>query len=87
METVIPYGYCQCGCGRKTVIADHNDKSKGWIKGQPLRFVNGHNLKQIGKQNSEKTIGNKGFSSHGYIRVQTKQGRQYEHILIAEKIL
>jgi len=39
----IPYGYCQCGCGRKTRLAIKTMKSREWIKGQPLRFINGHN--------------------------------------------
>lgn len=87
METDIPYGYCQCGCGKKTVIADHNDKSKGWVKGKPLRFLKGHNLKELGKISSANAIGNKDISSHGYVRVRTIHGRQYEHILVAEKML
>lgn len=83
----IPYGFCQCGCGERTIIADHNDRSKGWVKGQPLRFLKGHNLKELGKKNTTNAIGNKGISSHGYIRVRTIQGRKYEHILVAEKML
>lgn len=41
-----PYGYCQCGCGQKTRIASTTDNARGWIKGQPLRFVRGHNSKR-----------------------------------------
>lgn len=38
--------------------------------------------------NSLRARGNRGFSSHGYIRVNLGNGkRQYEHILIAERIL
>lgn len=39
----IPYGYCQCGCGERTQIAKRNDKRDGSIKGQPVRFISGHN--------------------------------------------
>lgn len=42
----IPYGYCQCGCGQKTSIAPHNRAARGWIKGEPLRFLPGHNMLQ-----------------------------------------
>lgn len=42
----IPYGYCHCGCGQKTKIADSNDKRYGWIKGQPRRFLRGHCARQ-----------------------------------------
>lgn len=36
---------CECGCGQPTVIAPRNNASKGWIAGQPLRFVRWHHLK------------------------------------------
>lgn len=39
----IPCGYCQCGCGQKTNLARRNDTSKGWVKGQPIKFIFGHN--------------------------------------------
>lgn len=35
-------GYCQCGCGEKTNIATYTHRS-GQIKGEPVRFVRGHN--------------------------------------------
>lgn len=40
--TLFPYGECQCGCGAKTSIARCSDASKGWIKGEPLKFVYQH---------------------------------------------
>jgi hypothetical protein len=36
-------GLCECGCGKPTSIASRNRKSKGQIKGKPLRFISGHN--------------------------------------------
>ena len=42
----IPLGLCQCGCGRKTRLAPITDRSKGYVKGQPLRFVNGHRVRE-----------------------------------------
>jgi hypothetical protein len=41
--TEIPYGYCHCGCGRKTRVLDKNDRIRKSLWGIPLRFVNGHN--------------------------------------------
>lgn len=38
----IPIGLCQCGCGEKTSIASYNRTNRGWIKGQPLRYLTGH---------------------------------------------
>ena len=34
---------CACGCGQETKIASQTNKCYGWIKGRPLRFINGHN--------------------------------------------
>lgn len=48
----IPAGYCHCGCGQKTQISTKNHKKYGWIKGQPVRFVNGHNRRK------DKTLNN-----------------------------
>jgi hypothetical protein len=39
----IPYGYCQCGCGRATKPAAQNDPRYGHVKGQPVAYVRGHN--------------------------------------------
>ncbi len=38
----IAYGYCHCGCGRKTNIAMMTSTKNGIIKGQPYRFLLGH---------------------------------------------
>lgn len=38
----IPYGYCHCGCGQKTAIANRDDKRWKQIKGQPVSFIRGH---------------------------------------------
>jgi hypothetical protein len=34
---------CECGCGDLAPIATRTRNELGWIKGQPKRFVNGHN--------------------------------------------
>lgn len=38
----IPYGDCQCGCGERTKIAPQTSTRLGWVRGEPIRFVNGH---------------------------------------------
>lgn len=36
---------CECGtCGLPTKIAIKSIPRLGWIEGQPLRFINGHNM-------------------------------------------
>ncbi len=38
----IPYGYCHCGCGKKTTIAKYDYPRYGHVKGEPKRFCRGH---------------------------------------------
>lgn len=43
--SAIPYGYCHCGCGQKTMPASGTYAKYGHVKGRPLRYINGHNPK------------------------------------------
>lgn len=38
----IPYGYCHCGCGEKTSIAAWADPIRGYIKGEPRKWIRFH---------------------------------------------
>jgi hypothetical protein len=38
----IPYGCCQCGCGRRTTIAKKTRRQEGVTRGEPMRFLKGH---------------------------------------------
>ena len=33
---------CECGCGKQTSLAPTTRPERGYVKGQPLRFVRGH---------------------------------------------
>lgn len=33
---------CECGCGQHTKLAPQTDAAKGWTRGQPKRFLRGH---------------------------------------------
>jgi len=35
-------GLCECGCGGKTRLSERTDPRDGTIKGQPRRFIKGH---------------------------------------------
>ena len=87
-EPLIPKGLCQCGCGARTRLAPVTDRSKGWIKGEPLLYVRGHAMKMARTVRSERAAGNKSLSPHGYVCINVGHGkRRYEHVLIAEKAL
>lgn len=38
----IPYGYCHCGCGKKTNLAKWTNRKWGHVKGEPVRYWVGH---------------------------------------------
>jgi hypothetical protein len=42
----VPYGFCWCGCNEKTRIAARNSPDRGWIEGEPIRFVRGHQTRR-----------------------------------------
>jgi len=44
MKTSIPIGQCQCGCGRKTTIANRN--KRGVLKGHPTKYITGHSSRR-----------------------------------------
>ena len=39
----VPYGFCWCGCGQKTTVADRPDKLSGVKTGEPRHYLPGHN--------------------------------------------
>lgn len=40
-----PSGLCQCGCGMPTPLAKYSTTRTGAVKGQPVRFIHGHNAR------------------------------------------
>lgn len=34
---------CECGCGNPAPVAINTNAKRGWVKGQPVRFISGHN--------------------------------------------
>jgi hypothetical protein len=36
---------CECGCGQPPPLAKASDKTRGYVRGEPIRFVKGHNAK------------------------------------------
>ena len=92
METKL----CECGCGLPAPIAKYSLKEYGWIKGQPKRFLQGHNSRIDGKltgPNNPRWNGGR-FKQLGYVfkkcpthPKKDRRGYVREHILIAERAL
>lgn len=95
-------GYCECGCGQKTKIAPKSCTAKGWVKGEPRKFIQGHHMHlQTGKNHPRWNGGRIVVKSRGkqYVMVlcpnhPRNEGRSdslsryvFEHILVVEKAL
>jgi hypothetical protein len=84
-------GYCECGCGQKTTIARQTRTDRGWIKGQPKRWIQGHHDRKLGPKYIIEDRGYltpcwiwaKGFYSDGYgqRRHQRAHRWMYEQIV------
>jgi hypothetical protein len=92
--TNIPYGECHCGCGQKTRLAPYSWAAKGMKQGEPMQFINGHQLPRVSGKDHPNWKGGRSNASRGYINInqpnhpRAKNTNQvHEHILIAEKAL
>lgn len=74
---------CECGCGQPAPIATTTNAPRGWIRGQPLRFVRGH------MRRATAPVKDEGYrllylprhpraKANGYVR---------EHLIVAERAL
>jgi hypothetical protein len=88
--------FCACGCGNLTTIAQRTRTRKGWVKGQPKKFVRGHNRRRSVEEGfreycpagagDECWIWAGGVSSDGYGTIQ-RGGLAYAHRLSYEKYI
>src|SRR3990172_5671100 len=86
---------CECGCGERTALASKNDSSKCHVKGEPLRFLPFHRVRNLSKPGPLHAHwkGGRGIMTNGYVWIyaphhpKAKCGMIYEHVLIAEKAL
>lgn len=81
---------CECGCGIPSPIASSTSRRDGHVRGQPVRFLRGHNT----RLSSPNYNGGRVKRGDGYIDVTAKahprasrNGYVREHILVAEKAL
>jgi hypothetical protein len=79
----IEKGFCQCGCGQRTVSAVQSSLRRGIIRGEPQKYIYGHRHRNNGR-----------MKANGYWRVYLPahskadlNGYVSEHALIVERIL
>jgi hypothetical protein len=85
MITMAP-GYCQCGCGQRAPLAPQTMRSRGWVAGQPLRFVHGHNARRPRAKSMTHSAGYMLVYAPSHLRADPA-GYVLEHIVVAELVL
>lgn len=63
-NSTIPVGLCQCGCGQRTALAPQNHRAKGLVKGQPRKWVHGHNSQ---RSHSDYAVEDRGYTTPCWI--------------------
>ena len=97
MKQEIPKGFCQCGCGQRTRLAPYTWARKSMKKGEPVRFISGHQLRiSHGKtgENHPQWKGGKTHDANGHAKILRpnhpkagESGYVHEYVLIAERAL
>lgn len=84
---ISPTGLCCCGCGQSTRIAECANSRTGDVKGEPRRFLKGHQTRRPSPPGRR-------LSTGGYVLLfapehprATTNGSVFEHIVVAEKAL
>lgn len=73
----ILYGYCQCGCGEKTQRASQTESRTGYKKGQPLRFIFGHNPRKRHIEQTYYKIVDTGYKTPCWIWTKSRNPKGY----------
>lgn len=58
-----PYGYCECGCGGKAPLAAYSQASRGYVRGEPLRFISGHQHRPWAQRAKEHEVRDCGYAT------------------------
>lgn len=91
-DDIIPEGLCQCGCGQPTKVAKYASLPEGLAKGQPRRYLRGHNnLKSLAPYIVDPTTGcwvwQRQIDKKGY-GVWTLKGRHHRaHRVMFERMI
>ena len=85
---------CECGCGQLAPIAKMTKARLGHVKGQPVRFISGHNGRGKCGADAHGWKGGRYTTDRGYVKILCPDhpradsgGYVFEHILIGEKAL
>lgn len=91
-----PSGFCQCGCGLRAPISDRTRADQGSVKGEPRRYIRGHNGRDLipwSERVDHVIAGESRTHSDGYVLVYLPMHPSanptyvYEHRLVLERAL
>lgn len=79
-------GLCECGCGELAPVATGNVTRLGWIKGQPIRFIHGHNgnKRHVLRREGDCFVSAVKKTAKGYGRTLCRGEHEQEHRLAYE---
>ena len=94
-ESINPSGLCECGCGDVAPIAKQSLTRRGHIRGESVRFIQGHMFKKsVNGGHGINWKGGRKIHEDGYIQIwkpnhsnANANGYVYEHVLIASEML
>jgi hypothetical protein len=92
VEPPNPSGLCLCGCGQPTLIAKTTRLKWHEVKGLPVRYVRGHQMRGKRGEATSSWKGGRWIGKQGYVFVYRpehteadRDGYVYEHRLVAEE--
>ena len=90
-----PSGLCACGCRQRATLASQTTSRLGHIKGQPVRFIQGHQFKKsVNDGHGMNWKGGRKQHGEGYLEIylpshphSRANGYVFEHVLVASQAL
>jgi hypothetical protein len=78
-----PTGFCGCGCGKRTAISAYTNRSRGWVKGQPRKYVKGHN--SYGAHGADYVAEDRGHDTPCWVWLKSRTPKGYGFMLRGER--
>jgi hypothetical protein len=63
-------GLCECGCGSPAPLARKTSTERGWVKGEPIRFIHGHQNRRRQEHYAEE---DRGYDTPCWVWLGAKQ--------------
>jgi hypothetical protein len=78
---------CQCGCGLPAPISTKTRREKNWVKGEPKKFINGHNARLLSSEEQKRRNSFRDFSRQRFTGSSSnyvKYRGRHMHRVVAE---